>query len=57
MRELTECKTDSDGNITYEKYSNGGEVRYFRDGEVTFVYEKFPNGVWSNYILVDRSKG
>jgi hypothetical protein len=57
MRELVECQTDSDGNITYEKHSNGGEMRYIRDEGVTFVYEKLPNGDWKNYILVDRSKG
>jgi hypothetical protein len=44
MRELVECHTDPDGYIIYKKYSNGGEMRYIRAEEVTFVYEKLPNG-------------
>jgi hypothetical protein len=57
MRELVECQTDSNGNITYEKHSNGGEMRYIRDEKVTFVYEMLPNGDWKSYIRVDISKG
>jgi hypothetical protein len=34
MPELTECKTDSDGNILYEKYSDGTERWFDANGNV-----------------------